>query len=527
MLGRTAPRRAHPMRGLSRIPAAVVLLAGIAAAMPISAAETPPGPIACVGNPPRQIEDPLGPPCTAWFGDDNGGSTWKGVSGDTITVVLYNDLGISGDMNAAYDAGDEDPVLQTQFQYRNLTRTVKAQLRYFASRFETYAREVRVVAVPSGGGLATVPDQRRGEMLIIDHQYNPFAVVFIGGNAQSAFTLAADRGISSFGTLSEVPREIFIDGAPFIWSMLPDQETQASLSADFICSKLDSGTARFANDPLLAGRTRTFGLMYEQRSQRGPQSEQLAALLQQEFEDRCGRPFDLVRPFMGKQQLAASVAAMKLEGITTLVCYCIPQQSEFDVPAAQGVATALGYQPEWFWDPTSGMDKVIWQRLHGSPVHRGFGSTWYWRQPPLDEQFHYRAFKVTDPEGTPNVRWSFDIYHSFLQLFTAIQMAGPTLDPSHVLTGMSQIAIRNPSYAFVPIGGYEKSKTNPYSFIDTAMGWWWDPSGTEPGGQQSSGCMRVINEGHRASLDEWPPGDQDLFASGDPCTGAPIALLEP
>src|SRR5690349_12991936 len=32
----------------------------------------------CVGNPPRQIEDPQSPPCVPFFVGDNGGATWKG-----------------------------------------------------------------------------------------------------------------------------------------------------------------------------------------------------------------------------------------------------------------------------------------------------------------------------------------------------------------------------------------------------------------------------------------------------------------
>ena len=34
----------------------------------------------CVGNPPRQSEDPLSPPCVASFNGDNGGATYHGVT---------------------------------------------------------------------------------------------------------------------------------------------------------------------------------------------------------------------------------------------------------------------------------------------------------------------------------------------------------------------------------------------------------------------------------------------------------------
>ncbi len=43
----------------------------------------------CVGDPPRQIEDPQSPPCIAYWTGNNGGATSPGISGDTITIAAY------------------------------------------------------------------------------------------------------------------------------------------------------------------------------------------------------------------------------------------------------------------------------------------------------------------------------------------------------------------------------------------------------------------------------------------------------
>src|SRR5688572_25910879 len=40
----------------------------------------------CVGDPPRQVEDPQSPPCVPYWVGDNGGSTSKGVTRDSIKV---------------------------------------------------------------------------------------------------------------------------------------------------------------------------------------------------------------------------------------------------------------------------------------------------------------------------------------------------------------------------------------------------------------------------------------------------------
>lgn len=45
----------------------------------------------CVGDPPRQIEDPHSPPCVPYWAGGNGGATWPGVTADEVRIgyVLY------------------------------------------------------------------------------------------------------------------------------------------------------------------------------------------------------------------------------------------------------------------------------------------------------------------------------------------------------------------------------------------------------------------------------------------------------
>src|SRR5687767_1100554 len=41
----------------------------------------------CVGDPPRQIEDPQSPPCVPFWSGDNGGATYKGVTRDEVRIA--------------------------------------------------------------------------------------------------------------------------------------------------------------------------------------------------------------------------------------------------------------------------------------------------------------------------------------------------------------------------------------------------------------------------------------------------------
>jgi hypothetical protein len=71
----------------------------------------------CVGDPPRQTEDPQSPPCVAYWVGTNGGATTRGVTADTIRVSV--------------PAEEEKSVTLLQA--------------YFNARFEFYGRKLDLV----------------------------------------------------------------------------------------------------------------------------------------------------------------------------------------------------------------------------------------------------------------------------------------------------------------------------------------------------------------------------------------------
>src|SRR5688572_17628614 len=68
----------------------------------------------CVGDPPRQIEDPQSPPCVPYWAGNNGGVTAPGVTRDLIRVAMR----------------------QSDFE------TADAIARFFNQRFEFYGRKI-------------------------------------------------------------------------------------------------------------------------------------------------------------------------------------------------------------------------------------------------------------------------------------------------------------------------------------------------------------------------------------------------
>lgn len=482
----------------------------------------------CVGNPPRQTEDPLSPPCVPFFDGDNGGATWPGVTEDSIRVVFYNDIGINGEMNGPWKPSDETAGHESDYQQTYFVRTLKAHLNYFQRRYMTYGRVVSLVAKKSGGGVATAPSQRRGDAYLTRAQYSPFAIASLVENAQDFYRVMGDAKIPSFGWNDHVPLSEINEVAPYVWSFSPDQSTEASWSASFICRKLVGRVARFSKDPLLSGKERSFGLLYPHQSQRGPFIEQLALLLKRELKRQCG--LDLAATSFtgsGSGEASTHMARFKRDGITTVICYCVPLINETTVTHMQSAATGIGYFPEWYWDNTVDMDRPVWHQTYGSKNHTSFGVTYLWRQPRFEESYAYRAYLETFPATAPNARFNFEVYHILLNLFSAIQAAGPKLTPESVAKGMFTFHYTAPDNPYLPTGSYGLKGPSPYTFMDTASGWWWDPSGTPPGGRRGEGCIRVMREGRRYYTGEWPEGDGDLFLPTDPCTEDTRKIADP
>lgn len=107
-----------------------------------------PGTKRCVGNPPRQTEDPFSPPCVASFNGDNGGSTYQGVTSDEVRILMYVDSSYSdvgGDGAVArptaklYDLEKPPDPDETESYH---VRAGRIWQRYFNDRYQAYGRFV-------------------------------------------------------------------------------------------------------------------------------------------------------------------------------------------------------------------------------------------------------------------------------------------------------------------------------------------------------------------------------------------------
>lgn len=484
----------------------------------------------CQGDPPRQTEDPLSPPCVPFFDGDNGGRTYRGVTRDSIRIILYNDLGLEGDLNTPYRSDQEQVGHETSTngEQTYLVRTTKALVRYFANHHQTYNRAVQMIAVPSNSGITTPCASRKVEAAVINREYAPFAVTTLGDNMDCFIDEMATFGVPTFGGGRDVYDGSSID-ARMVWTFHPSLADQTAASAAFLCDKLVGLRARYSPDPALSMTARRFALLYPVNSQRGPTSAIAAGELLDDLDARCGlEPGDAagkiyVRTYVnsGQPEAVRIFLDLKLKGITTVICYCVPTATELTVSTFQSAATALQYRPEWYWDTASRMYRAPWHRQHGSRAQVSFGITPDWAAGRIEERFPWRAYREIAPGTEPNTRFLDDIYHSLLVLFNGVQLAGPELTPTNAADGLQTLHLRTGS-PYLADGGFEASKgADAFAFRDRYLPFWWDPSGLEPGRGPRDGCVRSSLE--IGSAAGWEGGDEGVVGGGT-CLGSPMQV---
>ncbi len=461
----------------------------------------------CVGNPPRQTEDLLSPPCVAFFDGDNFGSTWRGVTKDEVIAVLYA-VGDPAGKIVDYtkpNSPDDTPV----------DTAGRAYWRYFNDRYQTYGRVVRLYGFH---GSSTNPDGGqtvRNEVTSIDDGLRPFAIT---GRTTTAgilplVTESGRRGIVT-ASYAAYDRSAYLQFAPLIFSFAPDLQDEAALIASYGCRKLAGLPAKHSGDVLDKSKRRVFGILYLDAPGHATYPR-LREITRNEFSKQCS---ELVHEaaYSGQkpESLGTSLSTLRGNGVTTV----IPMGAEGDPLILTNSAASMGWYPEWFVPGATdgnGIDDSSRGRLYNQAEWRNaFGVSFDYRRGAIPQQAWSIAFK----EGCPNCEVPQEevaaIYDSLTMLFYGVQAAGPRLTPQTIDKGMHAIPQRGSANPYKPAAYFAPGN---YSYIKDAMEIWWDPVEPRPGDGRP-GCYRLPNDGRRFRKGEWPEGDNDVFKSG-PCQG--------
>lgn len=446
----------------------------------------------CVGDPPRQIEDPQSPPCVNYWEGDNGGATSKGVTRDSIRVAMIDP--------------DRDRTL----------------VEFFNRRFEFYGRKIVLVPPNRPFGGSNDPAVQRAAAVAVDEQ-QAFAALDHGYSVSDAYyeELAA-RGIISIGGPSQraiSERGRYRRSHPYRWSYTAAQDEILLNAVDWLCSSMRDRPASHAGDPALRARTRRVAVVKGDYGS-GSGGDPLVYGLRD-----CGftvnvEEFSYTNSGGGEQaaqQARTVVAKLQASGVTSVATLGQNELTHLMEQAAQ-----VGYSPEWLSVGLSDeWEYGIYQNYRtGNGQYFGLLS----RNKLLDliDRPWYHAVKEVDPTraiARPDV-WQ-DRYTSLLVLASGIQMAGPNLTPASFARGLVDTQFPNPGCGGPPF--YQACvdfAPDDHTMVDDFVLGWWNVGGRSPEADTrdtSNGQWCWIDMGKRYTPGSYPTTPAPFFDLTKPC----------
>lgn len=483
----------------------------------------------CVGNPPRQTEDPLSPPCVAHFQGDNFGSTYQGVTDDEIRVLLYmnggtyagNSRGTSEMPSGSYwdlakPAEEDDPL------FVGLLRSYQ---HYFNDRFQTYGRFVHFYVRFSGPPGSHTAESRAADSANDFATVKPAVVVLYTAEfAQAYISQMARRGVIAFlgnggggGIVAATESaETFRRFAPRLWGYYPSVEERAEIFVSYLCRKVVPHSVSFSGDNADRGSPRRLGILHEAEQSRTDRIR-FGNLVKTGVE-KCGGTWaaegkisGVVSP-EGGTNASTDIARFVQAGVTTIV------RTGANVDYAHGSsASAAGYYPEWIIAGDGLSDANLNSQVGDPSQTRNTRAVSHFHLgAPVESQHCFTAAKEADP-AAPRIdvkNWSCGFYPALRMLFTGIQSAGPKFSPANLDEGFHAIPDIRSTDPRVPSCYYEPGD---YTCVKDAVAEWWDSSGEDPG-SGAAGCWRVMEGGKRYTAGTWTANDVEAQRSpNDPC----------
>lgn len=472
-----------------------------------SAAGTASGPGSAAGAPAAVGEDCsrreiLGPDvtCKPAFSGSNGGAGSKGVTEDEITLVWYRDkrneqvqLILDG-TGAGVSPEDQELALQRMVSW-------------FNKNYQLYGRKVRLVVMNGTADNKDVPGMR-ADAQTVDQEHKAFLVL---SGAQATFIdELARRQIISFGA-PQLPASFSTSRAPFVYGILPDADTTNAHIAEYISKRL--GTESIAeyggatSVPPVNGMARKYGIVFNARPEYAEAADDLERRLAAAgvvTTAKVGYPSDINQAGTSAQNIATQLSAA---GVTTVLCVCDPIGPIFFTSAC----SKQDYYPEWFQTGYLLQDVAALARLYDQTQwSHNFGISTLPVLRPIQDTESYAMQREEAPDATPVTAAG---YGTLAVVFSALELAGPRLDPATFRDGIFRFRLDARSKFDTSVG---YSPTD-FGGIDDAQEVWWDPTGTDTAdGKQ--GTYRSVSDGFRHRLGTWPATKPRVFEPE--CVGA-------
>ncbi len=456
----------------------------------------------CVGDPPRQTEDPQSPPCVNYFEGDNGGATSKGVTRNEIRVAIGR------------------PFQLTENQIMQLVE-------FFNRRYEFYGRTIRPFLLDSySSAQGKDPVIQRVAAAKADEEFRAFAGVGGVYNATSVDSRPYFDEIARRRLIGIDPEPTYQLGTqlagsrPYLWSYAPPIENAERNQAEWVCKSLVGRVAEHAGSrsPQLRLQTRKFAVVSPEIPAGSPPVDELVAGLK-----RCNAPLEMyrVQDSQGSARNQPVVNQMQADGVTSIMCVCAALIFSNDLMSQAGSAQ---YYPEWVVSGVAGQGSDDTTVSNTDQQGQMFGMAAYNKILSTENDPPFWALKEIDFQAPPptNKLVRADLralYHGLLVLASGVQAAGPMLNPFTFERGLQRISFSNPGAGQAPYWqarvGFEPGD---YSMINDFTLQWYTFRNLESGGNpRDTGSWCYIGRGARYASGGWPEGRQPFFDETQPC----------
>ena len=454
-------------------------------------------------------------PCLPVFEGDNGGETARGVTADTIKIVMkgFPSTANSQQVQAELEAAG----LLTEDERHALRDTF---IEYLNENYELYGRKVEIIKYDSkfsNGTQEALGQGREGacqDATYIADELGAFGVIGETGDLSGVFAeCAAERDLVVFAGGAYFSEDWYRKWSPYVYSTTMSCDRVTAHVAEYADKRLAGKPAVYAGGEL-QGKDRKFGTYVPDNEEYVKCTEKRQELLRE-----AGRePGSVVTYQLDisrfQDQANRAIIQFKAEGVTTIVTACDP----FSLAALTRAAKEQDYFPEWFIIGTAAQDSDTLGRTYEQDVVRGrmFGisqlaATELITGPDSEAGKLYEKLEGEEIPGGNAAGY----IHVFQHMFNLLQSAGPDLTPDNIAAGVATLPeMGGPNY---PMGRWSFAAgldgKPDHTARDDAREVYWDAD-AEPGPEEvdrtKRGRFLETDPGVRYPLGEWPEGDVEI-----------------
>ena len=445
------------------------------------------------------------PPCVAtWAGGDNGGATSMGVTGTTVSVIMYRPKD-----NAAVDAilretGTYTPPDAEKQQFQLVADWIN-------KHYQLYGRKITPIYVQGTCDIAPPVDSCfRAEADTLASKYKPFAMFWDSNTNEPAFfDELAHKGVVSWGGWG------FADGfndslRPYHYDVFMGGDTQAEITGAWYCKRLAGKPAKFAGSASLKSKTRKVVVIYPNTATTTPAAHHLESIIK----SCAGSSAVVDGPYSSDtstaaQQSTTNVAKYKAAGCTTALWMSDPIAPAYGTKAA----AAQNWSPENVIAGGGLLDyDALAQTYDSGQWAHAFGPSDIGLQTGVDQADAGKIWRAEGKSGSPNANSNL-LTTYFLSLAGGIMAAGPKLTPLTYEYGMlTQPGYDEWSKWHNPLLTYVKYGRGDYTAVSDIREVYYDPNKQSPTNHRP-GAYVPLNGGRRYQINDIPSGEPNLPSS--------------